>query len=988
MLKSILILLIIPYAASLSFNFSSFNQGDVMLKGDSYFQASDIQLTLNAIDLNKNYSFGRAIASKQMHLWDSSSGNLTDFSTKFSFVLYAQNMPYADGMAFFLADPNLPIPVVLKQGGGLGVVDGNQTLNSTDFSFVAVEFDTFKNLWDPNGTHVGININSMRNGTSVEQRLEYNADLRNYLPEWVTVGFSAATGVFFEINTLQSWSFSSNLEGDVNATSPSPPAAASPIPISDPGSESKVGLKIGLGIGVSVVVICLGTLWFLLWRKRKRGKEEDLTFDLTMDDEFERGTGPKRFSYNELVHATKNFTETEKLGQGGFGGVYRGFLRDLNSYVAIKRVSKESRQGIKEYATEVKIISQLRHRNLVQLIGWCHQKNDFLLIYEFMPNGSLDAHLFSGKSFLTWQVRYNIAQGLASALLYLHEEWERCVLHRDIKSSNIMLDSSFNPKLGDFGLARLVDHGKGSQTTVLAGTMGYMAPECLVTGKSSKESDIFSFGIVALEITCGRKPIDSGAKEGQIRMLEWVWELYGTGKLLEAADPKLCGEFNKQEMEHLMIVGLWCAHPDYIHRPSVRQAIHVLNFEAPLPILPPKMPVPTYLPPQATASLSSIISSSYGATAFEIEQSQSSSNNLYTGSSQSTTMSSASSSSTAALLHTHPNLPVPVVDGNQTLNSTEFSFVAVEFDTFQNVWDQMIAQKLEYNVDLRNYLPEWVTFGFSAATGFFFEVHTLQSWSFSSNLEGDESKAGLKIGLGIGISVLVICLGTIWFLLWKKRKRGKEEYLTFDLTMDDKFEKGTGPKKFAYSELVYATKNFAGRQKLGQGGFGGVYRGFLRDLNSYVAIRSVSEKSRQGIKEYATEVKIISQLRHRNLVRYNIAQGLASVLLYLHEEWERCVLHGDIKSSNIMLDSSFNPKLGDFGLARLVDHGKGSQTTVLAGTMGYMAPECFITGKSSKESDIFSFGIVAWETACGRKPIDSGAKEGQIRMLEWVWELY
>ncbi|KAJ7968335.1 Lectin receptor kinase, partial [Quillaja saponaria] len=535
--KSILIFLIIPYAASLSFNFSSFNQGDVMLKGDSYIVASYIQLTFNAVDLNKNYSFGRAIASKQMHLWDRSSGNLTDFSTKFSIILQAyESEPYGDGMAFFLADPNLPVPVHLIEGGGLGVVDGDQTLNSTGFSFVAVELDTFQNVWDPNGTHVGININSMRsketvawfsdilnrkvynvsidyssithnlsvsftgysNGTSVEQKLEYNVDLRNYLPEWVTVGFSAATGVFFEINTLQSWSFSSNLEGDVNATSPSPPAAASPIPISDPGSESKAGLKIGLGIGISVLVICLGTLWFLSWKKRKRGKEEDLTFDLTMDDEFEKGTGPKRFSYNELVHATKNFAETEKLGQGGFGEVYRGFLRDLNCYVAIKRVSKESRQGIKEYATEVKIISQLRHRNLVQLIGWCHQKNDLLLIYEVMPNGSLDAHLFSGKSFLTWQVRYNIAQGLASALLYLHEEWERCVLHRDIKSSNIMLDSSFNPKLGDFGLARLVDHGKGSQTTVLAGTMGYMAPECFITGKSSKESDIFSFGIVAL----------------------------------------------------------------------------------------------------------------------------------------------------------------------------------------------------------------------------------------------------------------------------------------------------------------------------------------------------------------------------------------------------------------------------------------------------------------------------------------------------------
>jgi serine/threonine protein kinase len=162
----------------------------------------------------------------------------------------------------------------------------------------------------------------------------------------------------------------------------------------------------------------------------------------------------------------------------------------------------------------------------VQLIGWCHGRGELLLVYEFMPNKSLDTHLFTGESLLIWAMRYKAAQGLASALLYLHEEWEQCVVHRDIKSSNIMLDSYFNAKLGDFGLARLVDHLKESQTTVLAGTMGYMAPECVTTGKASKESDVYSFGIVALEIACGRKPIKHNAPEDQVVMIEWVWELY------------------------------------------------------------------------------------------------------------------------------------------------------------------------------------------------------------------------------------------------------------------------------------------------------------------------------------------------------------------------------------------------------------------------------------------------------------------------------
>ncbi|TKY71531.1 L-type lectin-domain containing receptor kinase IX.1 [Spatholobus suberectus] len=284
---------------------------------------------------------------------------------------------------------------------------------------------------------------------------------------------------------------------------------------------------------------------------------------------------------NWKVQQLSKFAQSEKLGQGDFGGVYKGFLKDLNSYVAIKRISRESKQGVKEYATEVRIINQLRHKNLVQLLGWCHRKNDLLLIYEFMPNRSLDSHLYGRKGFLTWPVRYNIALGLASALLYLQEEWEQCVLYRDIKSSNIMLDSSFNAKLGDFGLARLVDHEKGSQTTLIAGP----------GGKAYKESDIYSFGVVLLEIASGRKPIDLKAKEGQVTIVEWVWELYGLGELHKVADPKLCGAFDEEQMERLVAIGLWCAHPNYRFRPSVMQVIQVLKFDAQLPILPKCMPV-------------------------------------------------------------------------------------------------------------------------------------------------------------------------------------------------------------------------------------------------------------------------------------------------------------------------------------------------------------------------------------------------------------
>jgi serine/threonine protein kinase len=284
----------------------------------------------------------------------------------------------------------------------------------------------------------------------------------------------------------------------------------------------------------------------------------------------------------------------------------------------------------------------------VQLIGWCHERGELLLIYEFMPNRSLDTHLFTGESLLIRSMRYKVARGLASALLYLHEEWEQCLVHRDMKSSNIMLDSDFNAKLGDFGLARLVDHLKGSQTTVLAGTMGYMAPKCVTTGKASKESDVYSFGIVALEIACGRKPIKHNAPEDQVVMVEWVWELYGIGKVLEAADPRLGRDFDEQQIERLLIVGLWCAHPDRDLRPSIRQTIHVLNFETPLPVLPSNMPRLEHLAPAVNRYAMSL-SVSGAATNYEGGQNQYSSNS-YTNSSVFTSSSTAFQS--ASLLHT------------------------------------------------------------------------------------------------------------------------------------------------------------------------------------------------------------------------------------------------------------------------------------------------------------------------------------------------
>ncbi|KAH6827464.1 hypothetical protein C2S53_002501 [Perilla frutescens var. hirtella] len=654
------LLLFFPSTSPLSFDMSPITTSDggrLDFVGTAYLSPDGIQVTTNERDKALSSIAGRATYKQPLHLWDKSSQKVVDFSSNFSFVIDSnESYNFGDGMAFFLA-PNVSSLKNDTYGGGLGLGYGRtppEMNSSSSAAFVAIEFDTFPvNPFDPprNGSggapHVGVDINNMSSvatatwtwlnsiyyGVESDARIRYNGttkmltvnfetrsirtnrtqrgnlsyevDLRDHLPEYVIVGFSAATGASFEKHTVQSWNFSSS-DLVINEITN--------------GGNNKGLLIVGLSVGLPILILALALAMYVLWKRKKKHMglaDHDESFsDSSMDNELETDTGPKKFTYEELAFATDNFDEELKLGEGGFGAVYRGLLRATNTYIAVKKVSKGSKQGRKEYAAEVKIISQLRHMNLVQLMGWCHQRAELLLVYEFMPNKSLDSHLFKVNSPLTWEMRYKIAQGLASALLYLHEELRQYVVHRDIKASNIMLDANFNSKLGDFGLARLVDHDKDSRTTVPAGTIGYMAPEYPVTGRASKETDIYSFGIVLLEIACGRRPIDHRNLLDRVVLVEWVWSLYGGGQLLDAADPKLdSSEHDVGKIECLMVVGLWCVHPDSSQRPSIRQVIQVLNFEVPLPDLPQAIPRAVYNnnPRVVTVSYSSNTQQSSGA---------------------------------------------------------------------------------------------------------------------------------------------------------------------------------------------------------------------------------------------------------------------------------------------------------------------------------------------------------------------------------------
>jgi hypothetical protein len=636
MLPLFFFLILLPTAYSVSFQITRFEPAatDILYLGDAV-------PSVGAIEMINKYRYvcrvGWAIYAKKVPLWDSDTRKLTNFTTHYSFTINTQGAPhYASGLAFFLAPAGFEIPPN-SCGGFLGLFNTTTSADSSRNQIVLVEFDSFPNPeWDPKVEHVGINTNSIASAiytpwnasshsgdtadvwitynastknlnvswkyqttsnTSENTSLSYKIDLREILAEWVTVGFSATTSQYGERVKIQSWEFSSSLD----------------IKEKNGNNAKKKRLVVGLTVSGGVMIIAGAITTFVIlwtWKGKKKGTADTVNL-VSINDDLERGAGPRRFYYNELASATYNFSNERKLGEGGFGAVYKGYLTDLDMLIAVKKISRGSKQGKKEYITEVKIISRLRHRNLVQLIGWCHDRGEFLLVYVFMPNGSLDAHLFGKRSPLPWVVRYKISHGLASALLYLHEEWEQCVVHRDIKSSNVMLDSSFTVKLGDFGLARLMDHGLGSQTTGLAGTLGYMAPEYISTGRASKESDVYSFGVVALEIATGRRSADRMEEDSDIGLVQWVWNLYGRGDLLLAVDGKLQNDFDEKQVECLIIVGLWCAHPDRSLRPSIRQAIHVLNFEATMPNLPTQMPVPMYhVPTLAVSSVEPSITSS------------------------------------------------------------------------------------------------------------------------------------------------------------------------------------------------------------------------------------------------------------------------------------------------------------------------------------------------------------------------------------------
>ncbi|VFQ82814.1 unnamed protein product [Cuscuta campestris] len=304
-------------------------------------------------------------------------------------------------------------------------------------------------------------------------------------------------------------------------------------------------------------------------------------------EDWEVEYGPHKFKYKDLYIATKGFKDKELLGSGGFGRVYRGVLPATKIEIAVKAVTHDSSQGMKEFVAEIASMGRLQHRNIVHLLGYCRRKGELLLVYDYMPNGSLDKYLYNRPNVtLDWGKRFKVIKGVALGLFYLHEQWEQVVIHRDVKASNVLLDGEFNGRLGDFGLARLYERGTDPKTTHVVGTFGYLAPEYARTGKATPRTDVFAFGAFCLEVATGRRPIESHSQTEVTILVQWVHSCWETGSVLDAKDPNLGSDYAAEEVELVLKLGLICSHSNPEARPTMRQCVQYLQGEIPFHGIP------------------------------------------------------------------------------------------------------------------------------------------------------------------------------------------------------------------------------------------------------------------------------------------------------------------------------------------------------------------------------------------------------------------
>jgi serine/threonine protein kinase len=607
--------------SAVDFVFNGFNSSDMLLYGLATVESRILTLT------NKtSFSIGRALYLEKIRTKRPDSSFVYPFSTSFIFsmVPYKNTLP-GHGIVFLFTPVTGIEGASSSQHLGLFNLTNNGDPNGHVFG---VEFDVFKNqeFDDINANHVGIDVNSLKSnathdagywldnqrsdnssntgdektfkelklnsGENYQVWIDYSDSLINVtmapagmkrprkpllnvslnlsevFEDEMYVGFTSATGQLVQSHKILAWSFSnSNFSLSEKLVTTGLPSFVLPKGSIFRSKGFIAGITVGGFFGVG---LCALSALFSIKRQRRRARER------AEMEEWELEYWPHRMTYKEIEAATREFSQENVIGTGGNGKVYKGVLAG-GAEVAVKCISHEN-DGMREFLAEISSLGRLKHRSLVGLRGWCkREKGNFLLIYDYMENGSLDKWVFEcdNSEMLSFEDRIRILKDVASAVLYLHEGWEARVLHRDIKASNVLLDKDMNGRLGDFGLARMHDHGQVPSTTRVVGTIGYLAPEVLRNGRASAQTDVFGFGVLILEVMCGRRPIE----EGKPPLVDWAWQLMVQGQLLNALDERLKagGEFDEEEVDRVLHLGLLCSYPDPSSRPTMRQVVKVLE---------------------------------------------------------------------------------------------------------------------------------------------------------------------------------------------------------------------------------------------------------------------------------------------------------------------------------------------------------------------------------------------------------------------------